>query len=420
MASSEQQKDDLGLSVHMTAKLAKLPPPAFLAAIPPKGLVRLEQAENTLLRPELVRICKSAINEELDEETLNYPKGFGGEPKLREGLASFFNSYFEPSLPVTADHISVSAGSGNSLDALLCSICDEGDIILTPGPFWSGFHLYSTIHASATILASPAPAFRDSLTPSVITRLTQTYNSHPTPSRIKALLICNPHNPCDDTYSPAVLRQLMDFAHEHNLHYISDEVNALCSFNTDPEKPFVSALSLVRDGEGIRRSRVHVLWTASKGFGSAGVRTACIVSQANPSLLAGITFSSFWQVSILSSIYVTAILTSPDLPHLISLNTSRLKSAYEYLTTRLDKWGIEYIPVKAGMLIFVRVAKDAQTWEEEAAVVDKIKESGVLVQPGKRWGGIDGEMGWVKMLFAVKEEVMREALARIGKVLGKE
>ena len=32
------------------------------------GLVRLEQAENTLLRPELVNICKDAISKELDDE----------------------------------------------------------------------------------------------------------------------------------------------------------------------------------------------------------------------------------------------------------------------------------------------------------------------------------------------------------------
>jgi aspartate/methionine/tyrosine aminotransferase len=149
------------------------------------------------------------------------------------------------------------------------------------------------------------------------------------------------------------------------------------------------------------------------------INQACVISQANPSLLAGITYSSLWQVSILSSIYVNAILTSPELPNLISLNKSRLKSAYEYLTTRLDEWGIEYIPVKTGMLIFVRIAKDAQTFEEEAAVVGKLKESGVLVQPGKMWGGIDGEKGWVRFSFAVKEEVMRDALERMGKVLGK-
>jgi aspartate/methionine/tyrosine aminotransferase len=71
------------------------------------------------------------------------------------------------------------------------------------------------------------------------------------------------------------------------------------------------------------------------------------------------------------------------------------------------------------MLIFARIAKDAQTWEEEAAVVGKLKESGVLVQPGKMWGGIDGEKGWVRFLFAVKKEVMRDALEKMRKVLGK-
>lgn len=66
------------------------------------------------------------------------------------------------------------------------------------------------------------------------------------------------------------------------MHYISDEVGSLSVFNSPPEKPFVSALSLLGDStagdEGVgevvklERSRCHVLWSASKDFGSPGMR----------------------------------------------------------------------------------------------------------------------------------------------------
>lgn len=74
---------------------------------------------------------------------------------------------------------------------------------------------------------------------------------------------------------------MMDFCHERNLHYISDEVFANLVFDSEADQ-FVSALSLLKslnpDGKGvamkslINRSLVHVLWSTSKDFGAFGVR----------------------------------------------------------------------------------------------------------------------------------------------------
>jgi len=71
----------------------------------------------------------------------------------------------------------------------------------------------------------------------------------------------------------------MEFCQERGLHLISDEVYALCSLNERPNSSpgFVSALSLTEPlvPEGavkIDPSRVHVVWSASKLFGSSGFR----------------------------------------------------------------------------------------------------------------------------------------------------
>lgn len=57
---------------------------------------------------------------------------------------------------------------------------------------------------------------------------------------------------------------------------------------------------------------------------------------------------------------MTAILTSPQLPALIEANKKGLRDSYDLLTSTLKDWNIDYIPVKAGIMIFVKVAADAK------------------------------------------------------------
>jgi hypothetical protein len=69
---------------------------------------------------------------------------------------------------------------------------------------------------------------------------------------------------------------------------------------------------------------------------------------------------------------------------------------------------------------FARLPKNAQTWEEEAAVAKQLLEAGLMIAPGKNYGGIDGQVGWVRMSFWIPEEKLREELERTGMTLGLE
>lgn len=79
---------------------------------------------------------------------------------------------------------------------------------------------------------------------------------------IKAILICNPHNPLGRAYSASTLGALLDLASRFNVHLISDEIYALSTFpvtGREIEK-FTSVLSL----ETERLDLVHVLYGMSK------------------------------------------------------------------------------------------------------------------------------------------------------------
>lgn len=55
---------------------------------------------------------------------------------MRTALASFFNTYFKPIHAVKPEHIVATAGASDALDTLIHAICDEGDSVIVPGPYW--------------------------------------------------------------------------------------------------------------------------------------------------------------------------------------------------------------------------------------------------------------------------------------------
>lgn len=141
------------------------------------------------------------------------------------------------------------------------------------------------------------------------------------------------------------------------------------------------------------------------------------MSQANQPLLTGVALASSTQVSSLSSVFVTALLTSPELPRLVALNTKRLAESYQIVAGVLRQWNVEFIPASAGLFVFAKLAKGIKTWEEEETVMERLKESGVLVGSGRAFHVVEGEKGWMRVTFALPEEVLREGLKKLQSCL---
>lgn len=115
--------------------------------------IDLSTAENWSIRPELITICKDAISQKLSTKVLtstlvsfnplnilqdlSYPRGFAGDPDLLETYSTFFNTYFNPHKPVEPSQLATAPGAMACVDTLLYNICDPGDGVLTPGPYWS-------------------------------------------------------------------------------------------------------------------------------------------------------------------------------------------------------------------------------------------------------------------------------------------
>lgn len=160
------------------------------------------------------------------------------------------------------------AGASYALDALIEQICDPGDSVMIAAPYWSGLDISFSVHNKAKVLRVHVP-LDEFFAVSSVEYYEKALKDSAEP--VKAILICNPHNPLGRCYSRHTLQALLNFCGRHHLHYISDEVYAMSVHSRkskgDKVPKFVSALSLT-GGRGL----VHVIYSLSKDFGCSGIR----------------------------------------------------------------------------------------------------------------------------------------------------
>ncbi|KAF2742831.1 PLP-dependent transferase [Sporormia fimetaria CBS 119925] len=418
-----------GLSKRMVKVLEETRPPSALATAKKYNAataIDLSLAQNEVLRSELIEFLKTTVEDHLATEHFSLPPGDGGDLTLRASLANFLNSYFNPIHHVTPQHIVVTAGTSDALENLIQAICDDGDSVIIPGPCWYSFEsVFKTKPNVNTIIARP-PTYQN-YDNYLLASLQAAYNFADDRARIKAVAISNPHNPTARCYPRKALVECMEFCQERDLHVIFDEIYALCSLRSAPDDApdFVSALSLTEPlmPEGavkVDPSRVHVVWSASKLFGSSGLRIGCLISQQNPQLIKAVSMLTTSHTTNISALYLTHLLSWSQLPTLIALNSERLTSSYLILARALQSWNVDFITPTHGIFLFAKLGMKIKSQVEEKAFFNRLAVQGVKVSPGRLYSGVELEYGWARIRFSVKEEVMHEAVGRIKAFLERE
>jgi aspartate/methionine/tyrosine aminotransferase len=361
---------------------------------------------------------------------LSYPVGIGGELAARKSLAAFFNNHFNPVDSVSPEQIAITPGASEALETLVFHICDPGEGILIATPYWSGLDLALETRSSARTVQVNIPLFEFFETSSI-----QYYEKalDASPCRIKAVLVCNPHNPLGQCYSTELLEALLDFCQRNQLHYISDEVYGMSVFS-DPEKEvaptFTSILSLATELKFA--PWVHMVYSLSKDFGCSGLRLVsqitwhstefvvdilqgAIITQRNNDLLLGCALITNNKVSSLTSVLVPSIL-EPKLG-LKSLNLNRrtkLAMSYKKVERFLQNRDLEYVPAKAGLFVFACLGRK-RTEKEQLLLIDCMAKAGVKLVAGTSFHF--EQFCWFRIMFPLPPNIVDVALQRIGEAL---
>ncbi|KUL82963.1 hypothetical protein ZTR_10278 [Talaromyces verruculosus] len=386
-------------------------------------VIDLSNAENCLLQEDV----RLKVNEQVENITatdLSYATGIGGSPKARQLLASAINDQFNPTCEILENNIVLTAGGSFALEALVEQICDPGDGILIATPYWSGLNLSIQIRSDATVISVDGIPLNQFFDPQSVEYYEHQLHASSVP--VKAILVCNPHNPLGQCYPKATLTALLQFCQRNNLHYISDEVYALsvhapestCNGNIEEERlhdqtpmhAFTSILSVEPPNE-----TVHVIYSLSKDFACSGLRMGAFITHNDALRLSG-ALTAHQQVSnIAASFAVSHLLSKETVEFVRTENGKRLLKAYQTIRNILHDRKIPFIQANAGMFVFARLCPGRDNFAEDK-FNQLLRKHGVSLASGTSYHFKD-EVGWYRICYSVAPEVLMEAFTRIDRCI---
>lgn len=122
----------------------------------------------------------------------------------------------ENGLEYTANQIIVSNGAKHSLYNIIMAICDDGDEVLIPVPYWLSYPEMVNVAGGKSVFVEGVEADDFKVTPEAMEAAIT--------DKTVAVIINSPSNPIGIVYTENELRGLVEVAVKHDLYIIADEI----------------------------------------------------------------------------------------------------------------------------------------------------------------------------------------------------
>jgi aspartate aminotransferase len=182
-----------------------------------------------------------------------------GSLSYRTQLCSYYEQH---GIAIEPDDIIVTTGASEALSFTLNVICDGGDEIIIPEPFYANYNGFA---AACSVEVIPVVSHFENQLEEKIT------------DKTRAILICNPSNPTGYLYSEAEIKALIDLAVAHDIFIIVDEVYREFIYT---EQSHYSVLKSEKGSE-----HAVMIDSVSKRYSLCGARVGCMISK-NKALMA--------------------------------------------------------------------------------------------------------------------------------------
>ncbi len=211
---------------------------------------------------ETPKVFMEAINN-YDTSVIKYSFS-QGEPVLINAIRDYFK---RDGIIFDEDDILITNGGSEALTFTTIAICDPGDEILVPEPFYTNYNGFTgEVNVNIKPITTKAEDGFHLPSKEEITKLI-------TP-KTKAILFSNPGNPTGTILTKEEMEMLADIALEHNLYIISDEVYRGFAFDN---LKGISMGSIERVND-----RVIIIESVSKRYSACGARIGSIASKNKP------------------------------------------------------------------------------------------------------------------------------------------
>jgi aspartate/methionine/tyrosine aminotransferase len=367
----------------------------------PTGIINLSVSQNNLMHDLLIPKINTSLD--LGAEHLAYTEAHGIE-ELRTEFCSFLQTHLGLN-DLNPENLIIQSGATPLCENLSFSLFDEGDYLLTPAPYFPGFDHTFTKRFGANIVKAPLSS-QNNFTHD-IESIIETYQSFEFKSKLKAILITQPHNPTGEILSKAFLNQIVKFAKENNLEIISDEIYALSThWQVDHQSLFELAKS-----SGVK---AHFIYGMAKDFSLPSFKVGVYYSEDQEVVKSMKRQSYFAPVSIQTQALALNILKDHlFLTQFKTLNQERLNKTLRRIKSELSDFN--FIPSDAGLFTILDLSEYCSNFKDEDKLFKKIlNELKVNITKGKEFGF--NRPGYFRLCFAHPEDVVKELCSRLKRL----
>lgn len=329
---------------------------------------------------------KAQVTADLAANLTHYPAN-NGQSYLREAIAAHMRAARGlAALGYTPDEVVVTSGATEALFAVLSTMINPGDEVIIPAPAYILYESITTLNrATPVLMDTRAAGFQ-------ITReaLAAVASEH-----TKAIIITSPNNPTGCVLNAESLDDVADFAREHDVFVICDDVYGRLVY-ADGFQSFAARHPELRD-------RIVVCDSFSKPYAMTGWRLGWIAADA--SFVAQASKVHQYMVSSVPSFVqhaAVAALESDIEPALAVYRERR-----DLVLRRLDEIGLPVNRPDGAFYAFPSIERFGLTSEEFCERL--IKEAGVALVPGALFGA----EGYVRLSYCCSMEDIAEGLNRL-------
>ncbi len=187
---------------------------------------------------------------------------------LREAISRKFEA--DNSLKYSPSQIVVSSGAKHSLNNIFQAICEPGDEVITPAPYWLSYPEMIKMAEAKPVFVKTSPA--------LLFRVTEEDLVAKITPRTKAFILNSPSNPTGCVYGLDDLKMIARLAVKHNFFVISDEIYEKLIYDN---KQHISIASLGKDiydltltVNGVSKSYAMTGWRIGYAAGPADIMSA--------------------------------------------------------------------------------------------------------------------------------------------------
>ena len=388
--------------MRISDRLRKLKPSATLAVnakaqelrAQGREVVSLAVGEPDFGTPEHVR---EAAKKAIDDGFTRYTP-VPGIPDLRNAIAGYYGQFY--GVCAKGENAIASGGGKQAIYNLLMALLNPGDEVLIPAPYWVSYPAMVELADGVPVIVPTDP--ENGFLVSV-----RDLEAVCTP-RTSVLILNSPSNPTGGHYAQEALDEIARWAKARGIFIISDEVYDRLVY--EPAKPSTLSNFWQRHPEN-----VAIVGALSKSFCMTGWRVGWAL--AHPDLVKACAKIQGQSTSNINSITQKAAIAALTGPWTL---VDEMKTAFirrrDLALGIIRSWpGVTCAKPDGAFYLFPVVEKyyTPQMPDSAAMCTRLLEEAGVALVPGSAFG----DDRCVRFSYAVADEVLMTALARVGKVL---